>query len=75
MDLGTASRTLLTKVKLLLRRRLLACMTISFSRLTPGIWWYDCLPVTVFVGISHDAPETVQNPSGFLSAGHFWRFK
>ena len=50
-------------------------MTISFSRLIPGIWWYDCLPVTVFVGISHDAPETVQNPSGFLSAGHFWRFK
>ena len=25
-------------VKLRLRRRLLACMTISFSRLTPGIW-------------------------------------
>ena len=31
--------------------------------------------VTVFVGISHDAQETVQNPSGFLSAAHFWRFK
>lgn len=35
----------------------------------------NSLPVTVFVGISHDALETVQEPSGFLSAAHFWRFK
>ena len=35
----------------------------------------NCLPVTVFVGISHDALEKVQEPSGFLSAAHFWRFK